>query len=90
MPNLQNKGQSTPLRVSDADAWRAGQAVSALTLRETDVIKLLSDDLACKGIAVKLCVSPRTVKLHMEHIRDKLQCETNHGAVAKWLREGGI
>lgn len=65
------------------------QAIS-LTPRETDVIKLLADDLDYKGISMKLGVRCRTVRFHLEHIRDKLDCETNHGAVAKWLRDGGI
>ena len=43
-----------------------------LTLRETEVLKLLADGNTSKDIAALLGISPRTVYDHRRHIMQKL------------------
>jgi len=45
----------------------------ALSPRETEVLKLLAQGLSNKDIAVKMRLSPATVKRHVENILRKLQ-----------------
>ena len=44
----------------------------ALTPTERDVVRLVSEGLANKGIAARLFVSPRTVQTHLTHVYTKL------------------
>jgi predicted ATPase/class 3 adenylate cyclase/DNA-binding CsgD family transcriptional regulator len=45
---------------------------ASLTPTERDVVRLVSDGLANKGIATQLFVSPRTVQTHLTHVYTKL------------------
>jgi predicted ATPase/class 3 adenylate cyclase/DNA-binding CsgD family transcriptional regulator len=45
---------------------------ASLTPTERDVVRLVSDGLANKGIATRLFVSPRTVQTHLTHVYTKL------------------
>ena len=49
---------------------------SSLTLKEIDVIKHLLNGSSASLIADYLCLSPRTVKHHIERIKDKFNCST--------------
>lgn len=49
----------------------------ALTNRETEVIKLISDGYSYKEIAKKLNISARTVETHRNNILEKLELKNN-------------
>jgi DNA-binding NarL/FixJ family response regulator len=53
-----------------------------LTVREWDVLELLSDELGTAEIAERLEISPGTVRTHVSMILRKLQVPTREAAVA--------
>ena len=55
--------------------WPAG-----LTAREVEVLRLLAGGNTNKDIARRLCLSPRTVGHHVQHIYQKLGVSTRAGA----------
>jgi len=59
-----------------------------LTPREVEVLRLLADGLDGSEIARALGISPGTVRTHVEHMRDSLDCRTRAGLVAKGYRLG--
>ena len=58
-----------------------------LTIREVEVLRLLSDGLEQKAIAGRLSISPKTVAIHIEHILGKLHVHSRAQAVAVAYRE---
>ena len=54
-----------------------------LTLREKEILHLLSEGLRYKEIADKLTISYSTVRTHIERIYDKLHVQSRSQAVAK-------
>jgi len=60
------------------------QILSVLTPRERQVAALLASGLTNKGIALKLALSPATVKDHIHHILKKTGLPTR-AAVAAYL-----
>lgn len=61
-----------------------------LSAREIEVIEKLAEGLAVKEIAVVLDISYGTVAFHLANIYEKLQVQSQSGAVAKALRSGII
>ena len=61
-----------------------------LTPRETQVLRLIADGLANKGIAERLDISLATVKTHVEDILKKLSATDRTQAAVKALRQGLI
>jgi DNA-binding CsgD family transcriptional regulator len=61
---------------------------AALTTREADVLRLLSDGLRNATIAERLFVSPRTVEHHVSSILSKLGVQSRGEAVAEAGRRG--
>jgi DNA-binding CsgD family transcriptional regulator len=57
-----------------------------LTPREVEVLRLLADGLDGSEIALALGISPGTVRTHVENMRDRLDCRTRAGLVAKGYR----
>lgn len=53
-----------------------------LTSRETDVLEQLSTGLPYTAIAENLCISPNTVRRHLENIYQKLQVHSKIEAIA--------
>lgn len=53
-----------------------------LTSRETDVLEQLSTGLPYTAIAENLCISPNTVRRHLENIYQKLQVHSKTEAIA--------
>ena len=51
---------------------RASSGWASLTRAELDVVRLVSEGLGNKDVAVRLFVSPRTVQAHLTHIYTKL------------------
>ena len=72
-------------------ARRQEQAVpprEVLTRREAEVLQLLSEGASNKAIALRLCISERTVKNHVHNILEKLQLESRVQAATYALRQG--
>ena len=61
---------------------------SALTRRETEILKLIAAGFKTGEIARKVFVSLDTVKTHTKHIFEKLEVRTKAEAVAKARRSG--
>lgn len=59
-----------------------------LSDRELQVLTLAADGLSGPRIAERLCVSPSTVKTHLEHIYEKLGVGDRTAAVALAVRTG--
>lgn len=57
-----------------------------LTPREIEVLQLLANGLDGTEIAAALEISPGTVRTHVEHMRERLECRTRAGLVAKGYR----
>jgi DNA-binding NarL/FixJ family response regulator len=64
--------------------------VEALTPREVEVLELLAEGLANKGIAQRLGISDQTVKFHVASISGKLGANSRTGAVRLAVRRGLI
>ena len=60
----------------------------ALTPRETQVLDLLAQGLANKGIAARLAISEQTVKFHVASIAGKLGAANRTDVVRRALRQG--
>ena len=62
--------------------------VSALTERETEVLKLVARGLPNQAVAEQLHIGEGTVRFHVSNILSKLQLENRTQAVLYALREG--
>jgi DNA-binding CsgD family transcriptional regulator len=71
-----------------ADAAVEVSAGSALTPREIEVLRLLSEGLANKEIAARLSFSTHTAKFHVESILRKLGAVNRAEAVMEGIRRG--
>lgn len=68
----------------------AAAALSAdvpLTPRELEVLQLLAEGLSSGEIARRLLISKTTVKVHVRHIRSKLEADARTRSVAPALQE---
>ena len=70
-------------RSADDSAQRNGR--DRLTVRERDVLAMVSQGFSNKRIAQALEISPETVKSHVKHIFLKLQVSTRTEAVFRAL-----
>ena len=64
------------------------EAGAALTVRETEVLRLMAQGLGNKGIAAALGISAHTAKYHVASVLAKLDAHTRTEAVTRGLREG--
>src|SRR5215467_11511600 len=64
--------------------------VESLTGREQEVLRLVSEGLGNKEIAVKLNISDHTVKFHISSILGKLGAASRTEAVSQGIRKGFI
>ncbi len=67
---------------------RGSSAVSALTEREREVLKLIADGLSSKEIAEQLGVSLKTIESHRANLMDKLDIHKVSGLVRFAIRAG--
>lgn len=65
-----------------------GPALSELTPREVEILRLVARGLSDAEIAERLVVSPHTVHRHVANIRTKLRLPSRSAAVAYAAREG--
>ncbi len=75
------------LRSLQLDNIPPSQPEIGMSKREIEVLKLLRQGFDYKEIAVELCVSPSTVRKHIENIYRKLEVHNKMQAVQKALRE---
>src|ERR1700730_12676579 len=68
--------QVTKILVNEIRYTEAGLSPDALTSREMEVLKLLSEGKSNKEVAARLGISPRTIDAHRAHIMDKLHLRT--------------
>jgi predicted ATPase/DNA-binding CsgD family transcriptional regulator len=74
--------------VSKPDAALPGEAVSVLTPRELDVLKLVAQGLSNSDIARRLVLSEHTVHRHLANILRKLDISSRAAAAAWGVRTG--
>lgn len=63
-------------------------AMTALTQRERDVITRMAQGYTVAEIARQLCISPNTVRTHVQKLYDKLGVSDRGAAVAEAMRRG--
>ena len=73
---------------SGSEAATCGDAESALTAREMDVLRLVALGWSNERIGDELGVSMNTVRTHLANLRAKLGAETRLEAVMAGLRLG--
>jgi DNA-binding CsgD family transcriptional regulator len=59
-----------------------------ITTRERQVLTLVVDGFSAKEIAVKLCIAPRTVETHIDHLRTKTGSRNRAHMAAHAVRAG--
>jgi DNA-binding NarL/FixJ family response regulator len=59
---------------------RQPRDVTRLTLREQEILSLVSQGFSNKEIAAQLSIAPNTVKHHVHNLLDKLQVKNRHQA----------
>jgi DNA-binding NarL/FixJ family response regulator len=67
---------------------RDHDAVSELTARELDVLRLVAAGKANKQIAIELAISERTARTHVSRILRKLRLSSRTQAALWAVREG--
>jgi DNA-binding NarL/FixJ family response regulator len=77
------------LSVNEADVAPSRLATASLTPRETEVLSWVAKGKTNRDVADILCMSPRTVNKHLEHVFEKLGVETRAAAAALASRELG-
>jgi DNA-binding NarL/FixJ family response regulator len=77
---------------SGAPARNSNSPIEKLTNREFDVYQLIGKGRSTKEIAEQLHISPKTVAIHREHIKEKLEIgsatELTHQAIC-WVESQG-
>jgi DNA-binding NarL/FixJ family response regulator len=77
-------------RQRSLDHHRREHLVEAMTPRELEVLRLMADGLDNQQVADRLFISYLTVRGHVRHILDKLDCHTKLAAVVKASEYGLI
>jgi DNA-binding NarL/FixJ family response regulator len=65
-----------------------GSAEPQLTMRESEILRLIRAGLSNKEIAVQLRIAPNTVKNHVHHLLEKLKVRSRHEAA--WLEARSV
>jgi DNA-binding CsgD family transcriptional regulator len=74
-------------RALQTDATRP---LHALSVREIQCLRSIAAGKSDSATAVVLGISPRTVRFHVDHAKEKLGCTSRIQAVTKAIREGII
>lgn len=59
-----------------------------LTPRETEVLHLVAGGMSAKEVANRICISPRTVERHIEHVRLKLRARNRPHMITEAIARG--
>jgi DNA-binding CsgD family transcriptional regulator len=79
-----------PHLVRHRQQWRpSSSGLTCLTVREREILEALANGDKNAQIASQLCISPHTVRTHLEHIFEKLNAKTRTEAVARLFAERG-
>ena len=62
--------------------------MTPLTIRETDVLRLIANGLSAKQVAIELEIAPRTVEHHLDHARLKTGTNNRVHLVAHAIHAG--
>lgn len=73
----------------DRDGSKTGEASTVLTLRENEVLKLVSEGKSNKEIAASLTISVKTVEAHKAKIMEKLGTR-NYSHLVKYAIKKGL
>ena len=84
------QSDSSDIEASPVQAGGGAPVAARLTPREREVITLLAQGLNGAEIAVRLALSPETVRIHIRHAREKLGARTRAHAAVLALRNGAI
>ncbi len=84
-PSLHPRIAAAMMRVLARDQ---ATSIDQLSVRETEVIKLIADGLNNARIAQRLAISEKTVKNHVSNVLQKLQLEDRTQAAVYAWREG--
>lgn len=68
---------------------RAVDGAAPLAPREQEVAVLISEGLSNRDIAARLSISERTAETHVQHILDKLGCNSR-ARIATWAAQRGL
>jgi LuxR family transcriptional regulator of csgAB operon len=60
-----------------------------LTRREREVLQMLATGMPNRDIAVRLCISPHTVKTHIYKLYKKINVTNRYQAVHRLLEQSG-
>jgi DNA-binding NarL/FixJ family response regulator len=82
-------GEIARLVVQSFQSSPDGGGVQGVSPRELEILALLSEGITNKEIAVRLGISPETVRTHLGHIYEKLHVQGRTEAVTKYLKAGG-
>jgi DNA-binding NarL/FixJ family response regulator len=74
--------------VSERDAGVPAEAMTVLTARELDVLKLVAQGLSNPEIARRLVLSEHTIHRHLSNILRKLSLSSRAAAAAWGVRAG--
>ena len=66
------------------------ERIGVLSPREREVLDLLAQGLTGEEVAMRLSLSPETIRTHVRNAMDKLEAHTRVHAVAIALRQGEI
>jgi two-component system response regulator NreC len=72
------------MRLNNLASARDGAPV--LTVREREVLRLVSQDATSKDIALRLGISPKTAQVHRENLKQKLNARTTADLVRYAIR----
>lgn len=65
-------------------------AISHLTSRESEVLRLVANGRSAKEVALELSIAPCTVERHIENVRLKTRTRNRAHMVAVVLQEGWL
>lgn len=91
-PGGQPVSETTRLRVATGRAGETPEIPRTLPLteREREILRWLAVGRSGKEIADRLCISPATVRNHIQHILEKLGAHTRLQALAIAFPPGGV
>ena len=75
-------------QMSDTDEAVSDDAISTLTKRETEILKLVAEGLTNEEIGKKIFISEKTVKTHLTNIFDKLKVNNRFKAALLIMGHG--
>jgi RNA polymerase sigma factor (sigma-70 family) len=75
-------------QMGDVDQAICDEAISTLTKRETEILKLVAEGLTNEEIGKKIFISEKTVKTHLTNIFDKLKVNNRFKAALLIMGHG--